>query len=72
MSPPSDFRLLDLSWDDILFSTVLPMLSAEDLFRLRAVSRGCHALVTEYFSRQRKLDISAKRSISVEAITVSR
>ena len=63
-------RLLDLSWDDILFPALLPLLSVEDVFRRRAASRGLHALVTEYFARARRLDISAKRNISVDAIRV--
>ena len=62
--------LLELSWDDLLFPAVLPLLSVEDVFRLRAVSRGHHALVTEYFARAKRLDISAKRNISVDAIRV--
>ena len=66
----SFLRLLELSWDDILFPALLPLLSVEDVFRLRAASRGHHALVTEYFARARRLDISAKRNISVDAIRV--
>ena len=63
--------LLELSWDDILLPELLPLLSVEDVFRLRAVSRGHLALVTAYFARARRLDISAKRNISVDAIMVS-
>ena len=62
--------LLELSWDDILLPELLPLLSVEDVFRLRAVSRGHLALVTAYFARARRLDISAKRNISVDAIMV--
>jgi hypothetical protein len=64
------FPLLDLSWEDLLFATLLPMLSVEDVFRLRAVSRGCHALATEYFCRAKKLDVTSKRNISIEAFRV--
>ena len=44
--------LLDLPWEQVLCSHILPYLSTKDLFYLRSVSRGCQALVQTHFHLQ--------------------
>ncbi|GFR68881.1 F-box/LRR-repeat protein 15-like [Elysia marginata] len=44
--------LLDLPWEQVLCSHILPFLSTKDLFYLRSVSRGCQALVQTHFHLQ--------------------
>lgn len=43
---------LDLPWEQVLSSQVLPFLSTKDLFNLRSVSKGCQALVETHFHLQ--------------------
>ena len=51
--------LLSLSWDDILYTTLLPMLSMEDIFRLRGTSTGFRTMVDGYFAQLKKLDLTS-------------
>ena len=62
--------LLELCWEDILFPQVLPCLSIDDLFNLRATNKGCCDLVDSYFDQAKKLDLSSKKNISLEALKV--
>ena len=48
----SQISLLDLPWEQVLCSHVLPFLSTKDLFHFRAASRGCQALVQTHFHLQ--------------------
>lgn len=59
-----------LSWEDIWLSEILPMLTLEDLFRLRAVCKAAHQLVKIHFARLKKLDITNKRTFTLEAYQV--
>ena len=51
--------LLSLSWDDILYTTLLPMLSMEDIFRLRGTSTGFRTMVDGYFEQLKSLDLTS-------------
>ena len=51
--------LLSLSWDDILYTTLLPMLSMEDIFRLRGTSTGFRTMVDGYFEQLKNLDLTS-------------
>ena len=44
-----------LPWHDLLFPRLLPLLSAEDLFRLRATCSDAKEAVEAYFSLAKKL-----------------
>ena len=51
--------LLSLSWDDILYTTLLPMLNMEDIFRLRGTSTGFRTMVDGYFEQLKNLDLTS-------------
>lgn len=51
-------QFLDLPWEDVIYSKILPSLSWKDLFHLRRVSRGCLHLVNSYFLNQHHIDLS--------------
>jgi len=59
------FSLLDLSWEDVLFVSVLPLLPPCDWFRLRAVNRKHFDLVNQFFVRNRRLDLSNNKKVTV-------
>ncbi|GFO16035.1 F-box/lrr-repeat protein 15-like [Plakobranchus ocellatus] len=44
--------ILDLPWEQVLCSHILPYLNTKDLFRLRSVSRGFQSLVQTHFRLQ--------------------
>ena len=60
-----------LSWEDIWLAEILPMLSLEDLFRLRSVCKAAYQLIQIHFARLKKLDITNKRLFTQEAYRVS-
>ena len=51
--------LLRLSWDDVLYTSLIPLLSIEDMFRLRGTSTGFRVMIDGYFAQLRTLDISS-------------
>ena len=51
--------LLRLNWDDVLYTSLLPLLSIEDLFRLRATSASFRTMVDGYFGQLKTLDLSS-------------
>ncbi|XP_059147536.1 F-box/LRR-repeat protein 15-like [Physella acuta] len=51
-------NLLDLPWEQVLSSFLLPYLSIRDLFKLRAVSSGCRDLVQTHFRLQFHINTS--------------
>ena len=51
--------LLTLSWDDILYTSLMPLLSIEDIFRLRGTSTGFRSMVDGYFAQLRILDLTS-------------
>ncbi|RUS77701.1 hypothetical protein EGW08_014537 [Elysia chlorotica] len=51
-SGDTEMTLLDLPWEQVLCSHILPYLSTRDLFFLRSASRGCQALVQTHFHLQ--------------------
>ena len=51
--------LLRLNWDDVLYTSLLPLLSIEDLFRLRATSASFRTMVDGYFCQLKTLDLSS-------------
>ena len=59
------FSLLDLSWEDVLFVSVLPLLQPCDWFRLRAVNRKHFDLVNQFFVRNRRLNLSNNKKVTV-------
>ena len=52
-------NLLSLSWDDILYTSLMPLMSIEEIFRLRATSRGFRSMVDGYFMQLRNLDLTS-------------
>ena len=59
-SSSSNFpSLLSLSWDDILYTSLMPLMTIEEIFRLRATSRGFRSMVDGYFMQLRKLDLTS-------------
>ena len=51
--------LLSLSWDDILYTSLLPMLNMDDVFRLRGTSTGFRTMIDGYFSQLKNLDLTS-------------
>lgn len=62
--------LADLSWEDVVFPTVMPMLAAIDLCRLRAVDRQHHEMVHVYITRNKRLDLSDCKKATKETFRV--
>ena len=58
-SSPNLLNLLSLSWDDILYTSLMPLMSIEEIFRLRATSRGFRSMVDGYFMQLRNLDLTS-------------
>lgn len=57
-----ELAFVTLSWSDIIFPRILPLLEIEDFFRLRCVSKDFLELVDQYFAQNRILDLRhAKR-----------
>jgi len=54
----SEASFLDLPWEDVVNTQILPKLSWQDLFRLRLVSNECHRLIKGYFSKCHHIDLS--------------
>ena len=52
-------NLLSLSWDDILYTSLMPLMSIEEIFRLRATSKGFRSMVDGYFMQLRNLDLTS-------------
>ena len=50
--------LLDLPWQDVLWTKVLPYLSIPDCFSLRLVSQEYKKMIESYFSSSYKLDLT--------------
>lgn len=48
MDQKLELNILDIHWNDILFSKIFPYISMTDIFRLQMVSRTCQVLVKEY------------------------
>lgn len=55
MDGDSTFLVLDLPWDDIVFSKILPRLEFRDCFNLMNSSEKFHKLVIAYFNQLKKL-----------------
>jgi hypothetical protein len=51
--------LLTLSWDDIIYTSLMPLLSIEDIFRIRGTSSGFRSMVDEYFAQLKTLDLTS-------------
>ena len=51
--------LLSLSWDDIIYTSLMPLLSIEDIFRIRGTSSGFRSMVDEYFAQLKTLDLTS-------------
>ena len=59
-SSSSNFpSFLSLSWDDILYTSLMPLMTIEEIFRLRATSRGFRSMVDGYFMQLRHLDLTS-------------
>ena len=64
-------QILRMSWEDIWLAEIIPRLDLEDLFKFRGVCRASYELVTIFFTRIRRLDITNKRTFTLEAYQVS-
>ncbi len=62
--------IFNLSWEDIWLAEILPMLTLEDLFRLRGSCQTAYQLVNIYFSQIKKLDITNRRTFNLESYQV--
>ena len=51
--------LLSLSWDDIIYTSLMPLLSIEDIFRIRGTSSGFRSMVDGYFEQLKTLDLTS-------------
>jgi len=60
--------LLCVSWTDVLFPSLLPRLSLEDLFRLRSVSSRFRQLVDEYFAQTQSIQLTSKSASRINAL----
>ncbi|XP_038061628.1 F-box/LRR-repeat protein 15-like [Patiria miniata] len=65
-------NLIDLPWEDVLISRILPHLSIIDIFRLRSMSKDFCDLIQTYFQHQKVLDWSSVASrASVDAFKIA-
>jgi len=62
--------IFTLSWDDIWLPEILSMLSLEDLFRLRGSCKPAYQLVNTFFTQIKKLDLTNKRTFTLEAYQI--
>ena len=62
--------LADLSWEDIVFPNLLPLLSPSDLFRLSAVDRQHHEMIQVFFVRNKRLDLSNSKKATKETFRI--
>ena len=60
--------LLRLSWEDVLFSSILPLLSMEDCFRLRATNSAVKEMVESYFSQRKKIVIGSQTGLKMSCV----
>ena len=51
--------LLRLSWDYILYTSIIPLLNIEDILRLRGVSTGFRMMVNGYFAQLKTIDLTS-------------
>ena len=51
--------LLSLSWDDVIYTSLMPLLSIEDIFRIRGTSSGFRSMVDGYFAQLKTLDLTS-------------
>lgn len=63
VSAPSSLKLLDLPWNDVIVSKILPYTLPSDWVNLRAVSRQLCIIVTEYFRSMKCLDLTKSQSL---------
>ncbi|KAF4516930.1 hypothetical protein B566_EDAN008019 [Ephemera danica] len=66
----SSVSFLNLSWDDIVFQNILPLLSIKDWFNLRSVSTNCKLMIDEYFARIKTLELANQRHFTPLAFKV--
>lgn len=62
-------RLVDLSWEDIIFSSLLPLLSPSDWLSLRATSREYLNLVATFLQQNRTLCLGQANSNTLHLLT---
>jgi hypothetical protein len=67
-----DITLLQLSWDDILFQHVLPLLTLKDCFSLRSTSKLCRELVDSYLTRIKDVNVALFKTFNGPAFQVRR
>ncbi|XP_023340255.1 F-box/LRR-repeat protein 15 [Eurytemora carolleeae] len=63
-------QITDLSWTDILFPNVLPLLSVQDWFNLRCVSTDMNSMVEMYLAQNRTLNLSGLKKLSEQAFKI--
>ncbi|XP_022101499.1 F-box/LRR-repeat protein 15-like [Acanthaster planci] len=65
-------NLIDLPWEDVLISRILPHLSIIDIFRLRSLSRDFCDLVQSYFQHQISFDLTGiTHRVTVDAFKIA-
>jgi len=62
--------LADLSWEDIVFPNLLPLLSPSDLFHLRAVDRQHHEMIQVFIIRNKRLDFTNSNKATKESFRI--
>jgi len=68
MKPPE--YLTELNWPDIVFPNILPLLSIQDWFSLRCVSRDSLLMVESFLNQNKRLDLSQHKLISETAFQI--
>lgn len=53
----TDDGFINLHWDDILYTKILPCLSLEDLFTLRGLSSKYKLMIDSYFQQMKYMDL---------------
>lgn len=62
--------LADLSWEDIVFPNLLPLLNPSDLFHLRAVDRQHYEMIQVFIVRNKRLDLSNSKKATKETFRI--
>lgn len=60
----TEATLVDLPYEDIILTQILPLLSIGDLFSLKSVSCLFNQLISRYFKRLRKLNLTTSRCLT--------
>lgn len=60
MNKKRNTQLFDLYWEDIIVAKIIPLLTIQECFIFRSVSRTCLQIVNMYFSKLKSLKLMNK------------